>query len=201
MEGALQEQQGETPEGLVSAISKGNSQAESVLLEKYYRKVLFILRKRTGNEEHARDLCQETFRVILERLRKCPLDEPEKLPSYILSTAINLHIGEIRKAERRKTYADSEYLDAVACEDIGHFDELARERAKQAVRSLLGELDNDRDRRILYRYYIDEMDKEDVCRELDLSHRHFDKVISRARKRFKDLLDSGRSPGLRGELV
>jgi len=55
MEGALPQEQDETPEGLVSAISKGNSQAESVLLERYYRKVLFILRKRTGNDEQARD--------------------------------------------------------------------------------------------------------------------------------------------------
>src|SRR5690606_32812285 len=114
----------------------GNSQAESVLLEKYYRKVLFILRKRTGDEEHARDLCQETFRVILERLRKRPLDEPEKLSSYILSTAINLHIGEIRKADRRKTHADTEFVDAVADENASHFDMLARERARRSVRTL-----------------------------------------------------------------
>src|SRR5690606_38187633 len=97
MEGALPQEQDETPEGLVSAISKGNSQAESVLLERYYRKVLFILRKRTGNDEQARDLRQEAFRIVLERLRKAPLDEPDKLSSYILGTAINLHIGEIRK--------------------------------------------------------------------------------------------------------
>lgn len=191
----------ETPEGLVSAIGKGNSHAETVLLEKYYRKVLFILRKRTGNEEQARDLCQEAFRVVLERLRREPLDEPGKLPSYLLNTAINLHIGEIRKSERRKTHADSDYLDAVADEESSHFDMLARERARRAVRGLLEELDNERDRRILYLYYIDEMDKEEVCTELDLSHRHFDKVISRARKRFKDLLDSGRSGRLREELA
>lgn len=191
----------ETPEGLVSAIGRGNKQAEATLLEKYYRKVLFILKKRTGDEEQARDICQETFRIILERLRKSPLEEPGKLSSFILGTAINLHIGEMRKAVRRKTQYDSDLLEDMEDESSSQVDIVARERSRKAVCALLDELQNERDHRILRLYYLEELEKEEVCKELQLSHRHFDKVISRARKRFKELLATRREATLHEELA
>lgn len=180
----------ETPEQIATAISRGDKNAESALLEHYYQTVLFILRKRTGDADHARDLCQETFRITLERLRHQPLTEPDKLAAFLHSIAINLCIAESRRSERRKTSADSDYLELMADKSIDHSGRLDRERAATAVRQLLAELANERDRKILHRYYIDEMDKGDICAELALSHRHFDKVISRARTRFRELVDS-----------
>ncbi len=52
--------------------------------------------------------------------------------------------------------------------------------------------ETDRDRQILYRFYIAEEDKERICADLDLSSLHFNRVLFRARQRFKDLLESSR---------
>lgn len=183
----------DTPGQIASAISQGDRKAEAVLLDRYYRTLLYILRKRVRDEEHARDLCQETFRITIERLRREPLAEPEKLAAFLQSIAANLSIAEGRKRERRQTYADSDYVELVADTGADQSVVLDRERIASAVRHLLTELDNLRDQRILYRYYIDELDKEEICAELELTHRHFDKVISRARTRFRELVDaSGR---------
>ncbi|MBU2098790.1 MAG: RNA polymerase sigma factor [Gammaproteobacteria bacterium] len=181
----------ETPEQIASAISRGDKNAETALLEQYYQTVLYILRKRVQNEDHARDLCQETFRITIERLRKEPLAEPDKLAAFLHSIAINLCIADSRRSARRQTYTDSDFVELVADSGAEQSLLLQQERAGKAVRSLLTELDNDRDRKILYRYYIDEQDKERICDELQLSHRHFDKVISRARTRFRELIDTG----------
>lgn len=178
----------ETPGLIATAISKGNATAESVLLEKYYRQVLFVLQRNTQDPELAKDLCQETFRIMIERLRKEPLEDPEKLSSFLHSIAKNLRIAEFRKSERRQTYPDSELIEQTASDQAEQFDELLKERSRIAVRKLIFSMSNERDRTILYRFYIEDHDKEDICLDLGLSIRHFDKVIYRAKQRFKQLV-------------
>lgn len=180
----------DSPEQIVAAIANGDRVAESALIERYYRIVLYILKKRVQDDDYARDLCQETFRITIERLRKQPLAEPNKLAAFLHSTAGNLCIADSRKALRRQTYADSNYVELFADQSDDQFSGLDRDRAALAVRKLLAELDNVRDQRILQRYYIDERDKGDICEELALSDRHFDKVISRARTRFRELIET-----------
>jgi len=178
----------ETPAQLATAISRGDKRAEAVLYQRYYRQTLFVLGRKTADPELAQDLCQEAFCITIERLRSQPLTDPEKLPSFLHSTALNLYIGELRKADRRKTFNDQALLDAVADTTQNQYRALLRERSGEAVRRLIDALDNSRDRALLYQYYIEEKDKTQVCAELGLSHRHFDKVLFRAKQRFKELL-------------
>lgn len=180
----------ENSEQIALAISQGDRKAESILLERYYRTVFFILRRRGNDEDQARDLCQETFRITIERLREKPLAEPSKLAAFMRSIAVNLCIAENRKSERRQTFTNSDAVELAAEQGLDQLASLAKERAAAAIRRLLTELTSERDQRILYRYYIDEIDKQEICTELALNHRHFDKVISRARTRFKQLLDA-----------
>ena len=172
------------------AINQCDMKAESILLERYYRTVFFILKRRGNDEDQARDLCQETFRITIERLRDKPLAEPSKLAAFMRSIAVNLCIAENRKAERRQTFTNSDSIELAAEQGLDQFAHLANERSADAIRHLLTELTSERDQKILYRYYIDEFDKQDICAELALNHRHFDKVISRARTRFKQLVDA-----------
>ena len=104
----------ETPALIATAISKGDKKAEEVLFKKYYKPTLYILERKTGDAELAQDLCQEAFCIMLERLRSRPLDEPDKLAGFLHTIAINLHIGEIRKSSRRKTFTNQAVLDVVA---------------------------------------------------------------------------------------
>jgi RNA polymerase sigma-70 factor (ECF subfamily) len=148
-----------------------------------------VLEKRTGDRERAKDLQQEAFLIVLQKLRAEPLQDPSKLSAYLQNTAINLYIGEVRKEIRRNTTADSELIDAFAGTETDQFQELVQARAQAAVKQIIKELKNERDRKILTLYYIEESDKEQICQELDLSLRHFDRVISRARTRFRQLIE------------
>ena len=56
------------------------------------------------------------------------------------------------------------------------------------VRELLQELKMPRDREILLRFYVQEADKEEICSELDVSPEHFNRVLFRAKNRFRKLL-------------
>lgn len=147
-----------------------------------------MLERKTGDVEQAQDLCQEALCILIERLRAQPLADPDKLSSFLYHTAINLHIAEVRKSDRRRTQPNQELLEKRTDPQQNQLRTLLRERSKAAVHKLIAAMDNPRDRKLLYGYFIEEKDKEDLCAELDLSQRHFDKVLFRAKQRFKELV-------------
>ena len=55
------------------------------------------------------------------------------------------------------------------------------------MKRVLSEMPSDRDRQILFRFYIAEDEKDSICRDLDLTSLHFNRVLFRARERYRDL--------------
>ena len=125
---------------------------------------------------------------MLERLRAQPLEQPDKLAGFFYQIAINLQIAEVRKSVRRKTQPDEELIARLADPSQNPLRTLCQQRAGSAVRVLIAALDNPRDRRLLHGFYIEEREKDELCTELNLSQRHFDKVLFRAKQRFKELV-------------
>ena len=58
-----------------------------------------------------------------------------------------------------------------------------------AVRALLRELPQPRDRLMLKRFYLEDHDKELICHEMQLSEAAFNQALSRARRRFRQILE------------
>src|SRR4029077_16064690 len=58
-----------------------------------------------------------------------------------------------------------------------------------AARRMLEETPVARGRDVLVRFYLDDEDRDKVCRELRLSEEHFNRVIFRARNRFRELIE------------
>ena len=55
---------------------------------------------------------------------------------------------------------------------------------------VLAEMTTPRDRELLVRYYLRDEDKAAICRGLGLTEAHFNRVIFRARERFRALLET-----------
>jgi len=150
--------------------------------------VAIILDRHTNGRPEAEDLFQDTFRLGLEKLRRGELREPAKLPGFLAQIARSLAIENYRKIIRRKTEADSDaVLDAVASGESPLGGLLAREKAA-LVRRVLHDLANERDRQILLRFYIAEEDKDRISADYGLSSLQFNRVLHRARQRYKELL-------------
>lgn len=179
---------------LAARIRAGDAAAESDLVQRYSRGLTCILRRSTGSSAAADDLHQETFRIVIERLRGSGLEQPERLAGFIRRTARNLFLADSRRAVRRRASAFDENVAArdPSPSPLGRV--LQRERA-QLVRRLVGELRTDRDRQILYRYYLAEEDKDQICHDLGLSDVHFNRVLFRARQRFRELLERSAASG------
>ena len=181
---------------LVRRIVSGDPAAEAELVRRFGRALSFLLRRLTRDETVAEDLYQETFRLVIEKVRGGELREPERLPGFVSSMARNLFLGSVRRRGRRqKWHGDPEAAQAAPDPAPGQLASLlVRERAA-AVRRVLEELKNDRDREILSRYYIADEPKEDICRDLDLSDLHFNRVLFRARQRYKELFERRHGTG------
>lgn len=188
-----------TSSDLVTGIYNGESNAESQMIQKYSRQVLYILEKRCGDPELARDVCQETFMVLLEKFRRQMIDDPEKLAAYIQQTAINILIASRRKDARRQTFADSDLIDTyIDGGETSPVNDIEMMGIRKSVRESILGLSNHRDKEILYRYYIHEHDKEEICQHLEIDFRHFDKVISRARSRLREAITSSPDEEMQG---
>jgi RNA polymerase sigma-70 factor (ECF subfamily) len=174
---------------IVERIRRGDSVAEELLASRYGPKLEFILRRHVREPSLAADLRQEALIVVIERLRSDGLDEPAKLGAFLHQTAVNLARGEARTYFRRNTYPNAEAVDRAATREPLLSDRLEQEELAGLVRRLLDTLGQARDREILTRFYLHEEDKESICASLELSAAHFDRVLYRARQRFRQVLE------------
>ncbi len=176
------------PVDICRCIRKGNSDAETELIRKYQRGLLCLIKHHTNDQELAKDVVQETFIVVLQRLRTTGIETPAKLSPFLHQTARNIMTGHLRKAARRRTDANTMQVE----ETVGNLEDqhqaAVREQDALIVRQLLADLKCDRDRAILKRFYLREEDKADICRDLDLSDINFNRVLYRARQRFATLV-------------
>jgi RNA polymerase sigma-70 factor (ECF subfamily) len=167
----------------------GDQQAEADLVERYSRGVAFIIRRETGGASAADDLYQETFRIALEKIRRGDLREPEKLSGFVCGIAHNLVIDYFRRASRQDCLIEIEGAVTLPLAAPSQLDELLQKEKAALVRQVINELPSGRDRQILFRFYIAEEEKESICADLGLTGVHFNRVLHRARERYRELYE------------
>jgi RNA polymerase sigma-70 factor (ECF subfamily) len=188
-EGSEFEQEPQIAADLVARIGRGARDAEEAMVRRYGPGLLYLLKRRTRDPELALDLRQDTFRVAIEKLRASRLDDPQRLAAYLRGVALNLWIAHQRKSSRRATTADSEAIEEAADPaGTGPYENVSREQVRDAVKVLLDELNTPRDREVLKRLYLDDEDKETICTALGIDAGHFNRVLFRAKQRFRELL-------------
>ena len=174
---------------LVSRIRAGDRQAEAELVERYSRGVKFIIRTKTGDAAVAEDRYQETFRLVLEKIRQGDVREPEKLSGFICSVARNLVIDYFRRTPRQESLTELDETDLLPHPAPSQLEVLLQKERVAIVRQVISELPTHRDRQVLFRFYIAEEEKEEICAALGLTSLHFNRVLHRARERYKELYE------------
>ena len=186
--GADEREEAEVSTDLVHRIHAGDREAEAKLFERYRRGLLYLLTRRTRDAHLAEDMLQESFRIVLVRLRKQGLAEPAKLAAFLRATALNLLTADYRKAARRQTETDEEAVSGARDQRESQLAQVLKDEAASTVRAVLEELPTPRDRELLFRFYVAEEPKEAICADLKLESLHFNRVLHRARQRFKERL-------------
>lgn len=171
---------------LVERIKNGDVMAENDMVERYQRGLLFMLRHRANNSELAKDIAQETWRITLEKVRAGQLKDPSKLAAFIVQIGKNQLTMSYRGAVNTRTTSMESVPEGT--DDKNQPQQiLERHNTALLVRKLLGELSTPRDKEIMMRFYIKEQNKHVICQELGLDDIHFNRVLYRAKERFKKL--------------
>ena len=174
---------------IVERIGRGDRAAETILVKKYQRSLLEMLKYRTQDTYLAEDLLQDTLRIIIERLRGVGIKEPQKLSYFIHGTAKNIVIAHFRKEMRRGTQPNTEIVEQAIGTQKEQLQVVFLQEQSVFIKGLLEKLSTPRDREILTRFYVWEQVKPQVCQAMELTVNAFDRVVSRARKRFRVLVE------------
>ena len=182
-------QEGARLDEVARAIARGDRAAETEFVRRFQRGVHALVRRRLRPwDPDVDDLSQEVLRTVIEKLRAGDLRDAAALPAFVQTTVVFVTNNEFRRRKRQAEPVEPATLERVADDGHGPGQPYAREQLAALLRRMLSELPIARDREALELFYLREQPTETVCAKLGLKPADFYLVLSRARKRFRELL-------------
>jgi RNA polymerase sigma-70 factor, ECF subfamily len=165
------------------------------LIGRDYIGLRLLIFRRVGDTQVAADLLNDAICIAWEKYCEGQIARPEQIAGFVFQVAMNLLRNRRRSiGERPERRTDADLIDALPANDA-QVDLDVGDRVTDQVLRILRSMDSARDRTVLVRFYLDEDDKDVICRDLRLSPSQFAKVLHRARRRLRELLES---QGLKG---
>ncbi len=156
----------------------------------YFEHLLRIkLRSRMLTNDKVEDLRQETFiRVIAALRREGGVRQPERFGAFVNSICNNVLLEYYRTSARNQPMEDShlEIPDKVL--DLEGM--LVTKQSSERVRRILEGMPR-RDRDLLRAIFLEEKDKDVVCREFAVDRDYLRVLLHRAKDKFKVLYERG----------
>jgi RNA polymerase sigma-70 factor, ECF subfamily len=141
------------------------------------------LSSRLRSPDAIEDVRQETFVRFFKALHEDKIQQPDRLGSYVLSTCRNV-LHEQYRFDGRNTPLECEDEQKFPALGLGLMDSLLAKENEKLVREILETL-AERDRRLLRAVFLDERDKDEVCREFGVDREYLRVLLHRAKQAFK----------------
>jgi len=173
-------------ENYVQRLRDGDPSTESHFV-RYFRQLLRIkLRSRLAALDAIDDLEQETFIRVLRALRsQGGIRQPERLGAFVNSVC-NHVVLEFYRASARSLPINDSHLEAA--DKTLNVEGLAISKEDQEhVRKILAAMPT-RDRDLLRAVFLEERDKNQVCRQFGVDRNYLRVLLYRAKERFRVLL-------------
>jgi RNA polymerase sigma-70 factor (ECF subfamily) len=169
----------------VRRLTEGDASIERHFTAYFGELLLIKLRRRLRSRHAIDDVRQETFLRVLERLRKKGgIEFPDRLGGFVNSVCNNVLLEWFR-GDKRNILMDGGF-DAPD-RTINLEGGLVDQERKKLVQSVLAELSTN-DHKILKMLFLDEIDKDDICKEMAVDRNYLRVLVHRARIRFKAVL-------------
>jgi RNA polymerase sigma-70 factor (ECF subfamily) len=143
------------------------------------------LRSRLKSREAIEDVRQETFARFYVALREGKLLHPERLGSFVNSICNNILLEHYRINARTASLDDDDPRE-LPSPALNLVDILVAKETGKKVREILEQLP-ERDRRLLRDVFLEEKDKDEVCRDFGVDREYLRVLLHRAKQSFKSL--------------
>ncbi len=152
---------------------------------RYFTELLQLkLRGRLQSPQAIEDVRQETFARVLTSLRKeNGLRQPEKLGAFV-NTVCNNVLFEYYRSSTRSDSLDEEGCPEPAATDADALSIVTSRQIEVEVREILLGMPH-RDRSVLKAVFLDERDRDEVCREFGVDREYLRVLLHRAKQEFK----------------
>lgn len=167
-------------ESYFAALKEGDTEAQNRLVSAFSRPVMSKLRARLRSPELVEDAFQETFlRIFAYFGSGKALDKPDSIAGFVHSTCHNVSL-ELLRAHTRQDQLPDNHPEPVAIGPNAERQLITGER-KAFVQNILNKLSK-KDAQLLKRVFLDEEDKDSVCREFQVDRAYLRVLLFRARQ-------------------
>lgn len=151
----------------------------------YFTALLQIkLRSRLNSPQAVEDVRQETFaRVFVTLRRDGGLRQPERLGAFVNSVCNNVLFEQYRSSSRSESLDDDDAQEPVS-PGASQLDVASEHQMAQHVREILLGLP-ERDRALLNAVFLEEQDREEICRKFGVDREYLRVLLHRAKQEFK----------------
>ena len=183
----------------VERLRSGDFRTQEHFVAYFGELIQLKLRARLRTPQAIEDVRQETFARVFAALRTPDgIRQPERLGAFVNSICNNVLLEHYRASSRDSSIEDEpeqDFPDPV----IDVLGAVAARQMEEKVRQILEELP-DRDRRLIRAVFLEERDKDEVCREFGVDRDYLRVLLHRAKQSFKSLYLKNiekRPPGIR----
>jgi RNA polymerase sigma-70 factor (ECF subfamily) len=172
-------------ESYVERLSAGDFRTQEHFVAYFSELIQLKLRSRLHSPQAIEDVRQETFTRVFAALRSGKIRQPDRLGAFVNSMCNNVLLEQYRASSRDSSLEDEEETDfpALTVDVLGA---IAAKQMAEKVREVLEEMP-ERDRRLLREVFLEERDKDEVCRDFGVDRDYLRVLLHRAKQSFKSL--------------
>jgi RNA polymerase sigma-70 factor (ECF subfamily) len=168
----------------IEKLRKGDAPTQNHFVAYFTALIHIKLRSRLQSPQAIEDVRQETFARVLAMLGKeTSLRRPEALGAFVNSVCNNVLLEHYRSKTRTQSLdeVDQPEFPAPNVDIVG---QLAAGQLKNKVSEILLDMPS-KDRMLLKAVFLDEKDRDEVCKEFGVDREYLRVMLFRAKKEFK----------------
>jgi RNA polymerase sigma-70 factor (ECF subfamily) len=172
-------------ESYVDRLRDGDFRTQEHFVAYFSQLIQLKLRSRLHSAHAIEDVRQETFTRVFSALRAGKIRQPERLGAFVNSMCNNVLLEHYRASSRSSSIEDEEQQDfpATGIDVVGA---IASKQIAEKVRAILEGMP-ERDRRLIREIFLEERDKDEVCRDFGVDRDYLRVLLHRAKQSFKTL--------------
>lgn len=168
----------------VASLCAGDRSTQEHFVGYFTALIQMKLRSRLHSPQAAEDVRQETFARVLKALRSPgTLRQPERLGAFV-NTVCNHVLFEHYRSSGRSDSLDEEGQPELPAAGASALEIASAKQMKLKVQEILLEMPP-RDRALLQAVFLEERDRDEVCREFSVDREYLRVLLHRAKREFK----------------
>ena len=167
----------------VERLQAGDFRTQEHFVAYFSELIQLKLRSRLNSPQAIEDVRQETFSRVFAALRDGKIRQPDRLGAFVNSMCNNVLLEHYRAHSRDDSLDDDDERDFPA-PNVDVLGAIANQQMAEKIREILEELP-ERDRRLLREVFLEERDKDAVCKDFGVDREYLRVLLFRAKQSFK----------------